>query len=163
MFDAVTGGDSILAVLIYSTTLKFEVLCHGYERSMQPHCQHIAGRCVENRVLGEVEQNREPMPFPTAEHDEIAAELLRSANDLRFDAAGFDELTTVLERQTAGQLAELRAGAAYELAFNLHGRQQRFAHRLDGHVLDDVKQGYVCLRARGDRLGALADDLAVIR
>ena len=62
----------------------------------------------------------------------------------------------------AGQLGEALARAIHQLALDLHGRQQRLAHRLDRHVLDDVQQCDLRAVAGGDGLGPLADHLAVV-
>src|SRR5688572_31199940 len=67
--------------------------------SVQPYGEDVAGRGVQDRVLGEIEQDRQPVALAAAEHDQVDPEPLRRADDLRLDATGLDELTRVAQRQ----------------------------------------------------------------
>src|SRR6185312_8140326 len=130
---------------------------------VKPDGEHVTGCGVQHGVFRKIEEDRQAVPFPAAEHDEIARLLPRHAQDLRLETAGFDEAFAVSEAGACGEFLQPLARAPDELLLDLHGRQQRFAHRLDRNVLDDVQEldaGTVC---GSDGPGALAEDFALLR
>ena len=48
----------------------------------QAHGQHVAGRGVQDRVFGEIHEDREAVPLAAADHHEVRAALGRDAHDL---------------------------------------------------------------------------------
>ena len=80
------------------------------------------------------------MPFAAAEHDEVGAAVPRDAQDLGLDVAGVDEALGLVEPGPCGQLGDAPRRALDQFVLDLHRRQQRLAHRLDRHELDDVQQ-----------------------
>lgn len=71
---------------------------------MQPDGQHIAWRGVQHGIFRKVEENGEPVALAAAEHDEIAVQALRGANDFCLDTARFHELWAVLEAEFCREL-----------------------------------------------------------
>jgi hypothetical protein len=114
------------------------------------------------------------MPFTAADHDQVDATFLREAHHVGLDVAGLHDAVARAEPELRRQLLDALVGALDQLALDLHGGQQRLAHRFDRYVLDHVQQRQAravalrdALRAFGDALAAFGEvetyqDLAVV-
>ena len=87
---------------------------------------------MQHGVLGEIEQDRDAVPFPAADHDQVDAARLRDPYHLGLYVAGVDQTFAMPELELRREFGDTDPGTVDELALDLHRRQQRLAHRLDG-------------------------------
>jgi hypothetical protein len=99
------GGSGILAVVGISPYLKAP-LTRIIHSSVQPHGEHITWCRVQNRVLGEVQEQCKAVTLAAAENDQVGLQALSRSNDLGLDASGFNELGPIVQTQLRGELGQ---------------------------------------------------------
>jgi hypothetical protein len=114
--------------------------------------EYVAGRGVQNRILGEVHQDGKAMTLAAGD-----------AYDLRLYITCLHSRGGARHAEFAGQRSEALSGSLQQLILYLHRGHQRFAHWLYGDELHDVQQFDLGAKDASERLRAAPDDEAVFR